>query len=239
LAPLLHHHHHHHRRRRRCRSLHVPSSHTPTKQAAAVRRTPLRVQNLRVNNVEIPNGKRIEVSLQYIYGIGQTTAQAILRETVRALVCFALVWFGCLLAVLFCSVIAVWVVMNGGGWLAREEAGPFVAENGLCRRRARTQRASPTHKHNNPNPQPKQGVENKKTYELGEDEVNKLREEVGKYTTESDLRRVVAQNIKRLKDIGCYRGRRHIAGLPVRGQRTKTNARTRKGKPKTVAGKKK
>lgn len=53
-------------------------------QAAAPRRTPLRVQNLRVNNVEIPNNKRIEISLQYIYGIGQTTAKAILRDTVRA-----------------------------------------------------------------------------------------------------------------------------------------------------------
>ncbi|KAG2427818.1 hypothetical protein HXX76_012140 [Chlamydomonas incerta] len=83
------------------------------------------------------------------------------------------------------------------------------------------------------------GVENKKTYELNEEEINKLRSEVEKYTTEADLRRVVAQNIKRLKDIGCYRGRRHIMGLPVRGQRTKTNARTRKGKAKTVANKKK
>lgn len=53
-------------------------------QAAAPRRTPLRVQNLRVNNVEIPNNKRIEISLQYIYGVGQTTAKAILRDTVRA-----------------------------------------------------------------------------------------------------------------------------------------------------------
>ncbi|KIY98479.1 hypothetical protein MNEG_9481 [Monoraphidium neglectum] len=119
---------------------------------------------LRVNNVEIPNSKRIEISLQYIYGIGSTTAQGILRDT---------------------------------------------------------------------------GVENKKTYELNEEDINKLREEVAKYTTESDLRRIVSQNIKRLKDIGCYRGRRHIAGLPVRGQNTKNNARTRKGKPKTVAGKKK
>jgi hypothetical protein len=57
---------------------------TPPPQASAPRRTPLRIQNLRVNNVEIPNGKRIEISLQYIYGIGQTTAQTILRETVRA-----------------------------------------------------------------------------------------------------------------------------------------------------------
>jgi small subunit ribosomal protein S13 len=57
----------------------------PASQASAPRRTPLRVQNLRVNNVEIPNGKRIEISLQYIYGIGSTTAQTILRETVRRL----------------------------------------------------------------------------------------------------------------------------------------------------------
>ncbi|EFJ42041.1 plastid/chloroplast ribosomal protein S13 [Volvox carteri f. nagariensis] len=133
-------------------------------QVAAPRRAPLHIMNLRINNVEIPNSKRIEVSLQYIYGIGQTTAQTILRDT---------------------------------------------------------------------------GVENKKTYELNEEEVNKLRQEVDKYTTEADLRRIVSQNIKRLKDIGCYRGRRHIMGLPVRGQRTKTNARTRKGKAKTVANKKK
>merc|ERR1712227_988320 len=68
------------------------------------------------------------------------------------------------------------------------------------------------------------GVNNKRTYELDENELQK--------------RRFYAINIKRLKDIGSYRGRRHIAGLPVHGQRTKTNARTRKGKRKTVAGKK-
>jgi small subunit ribosomal protein S13 len=132
--------------------------------AAPARRTPLRVTALRLNNVEIPNGKRIEISLQYIYGIGSTTSKAILRDA---------------------------------------------------------------------------GVENKRTHELTEEEITKLRDEVGKYTTEADLRRIVSQNIKRLKDIGSYRGRRHIMGLPVRGQRTKTNARTRKGKPKTVAGRKK
>ncbi|WIA10466.1 hypothetical protein OEZ86_000599 [Tetradesmus obliquus] len=136
----------------------------PVQVAVPRSRMPLKVQNLRVNNVEIPNSKKVEISLQYIYGIGSTTAKAILRDT---------------------------------------------------------------------------GVENKRCYELNEEEINKIREEVGKYTTEADLRRIVAQNIKRLKDIGCYRGRRHIMGLPVRGQRTKTNARTRKGKPKTVAGKKK
>jgi len=62
----------------------------PSTQASAPRRTPLRIQNLRVNNVEIPNGKRVEISLQYIYGIGQTTAQTILRETVRVCRCRAL-----------------------------------------------------------------------------------------------------------------------------------------------------
>lgn len=66
-----------------------------------------------------------------------------------------------------------------------------------------------------------------------------MRDEVEKYTTEGDLRRFNALNIKRLKEIGSYRGRRHIANLPCRGQRTKTNARTRKGKAKTVANKKK
>jgi small subunit ribosomal protein S13 len=59
------------------------------------------------------------------------------------------------------------------------------------------------------------------------------------YQVEGDLRRIEGMNIKRLMDIGCYRGRRHRAGLPVRGQRTRTNARTRKGVRKTVAGKKK
>ena len=81
-------------------------------QMAAPRRVPLRVQNLRINNVEVPTQKRIEISLQYIYGIGQTTAKTILRDT---------------------------------------------------------------------------GVENKKSFELNEEEINKIREEVGKYTTESDL----------------------------------------------------
>jgi small subunit ribosomal protein S13 len=116
-----------------------------------------------VGGVEIPNQKRIEFSLQYIYGIGHTTAKAILGET---------------------------------------------------------------------------GIENKRTRELSEEELTQLREEVDKYQTEGDLRRFNNLNIKRLKEISCYRGRRHIAGLPVRGQSSKTNARTRKGKAKPIAGKK-
>ena len=76
--------------------------------------------------------------------------------------------------------------------------------------------------------------------DLTEDDVVKLRDAIDKdYMVEGDLRREVQMNIKRLVDIGCYRGRRHRLGLPVRGQNTKNNARTRKGPKKIVAGKKK
>jgi small subunit ribosomal protein S13 len=76
--------------------------------------------------------------------------------------------------------------------------------------------------------------------DLTEDEVAKLREAIGKdVKVEGDLRREISLNIKRLMEIGCYRGLRHRKGLPVRGQRTKTNARTRKGPARTIAGKKK
>ena len=75
---------------------------------------------------------------------------------------------------------------------------------------------------------------------LTDDETQKLRAELeNNYKVEGDLRREVSMNIKRLMDIGCYRGLRHRLGLPVRGQNTKTNARTRKGPKRTVAGKKK
>ena len=76
--------------------------------------------------------------------------------------------------------------------------------------------------------------------DLSSDEVSRIREIIeNEYTVEGRLRTEISLNIKRLMDIGCYRGLRHRRGLPVRGQRTKTNARTRKGKRKTVAGKKK
>ena len=76
--------------------------------------------------------------------------------------------------------------------------------------------------------------------DLTEDEVAKIRDQIeNNYKVEGDLKREVQSNIKRLSDIGCLRGRRHRLGLPVRGQRTKTNARTRKGPKHTVAGKKK
>ena len=68
-----------------------------------------------------------------------------------------------------------------------------------------------------------------KVRDLTEDELEKLRQHVGRHTVEGDLRREIGMNIKRLMDLGCYRGLRHRRGLPVRGQRTKTNARTRKG----------
>ena len=69
----------------------------------------------------------------------------------------------------------------------------------------------------------------KKVKDLTDDELERLRNEVGKFTTEGDLRREISMSIKRLMDLGCYRGMRHREGLPVRGQRTRTNARTRKG----------
>jgi len=120
----------------------------------------------RISGVDIPNNKRSEIALTYIYGIGRVSALAIL-----------------------------------------EKAGIDPA---------------------------------KKAGDLTDDEIGKLRRviEAG-YQVEGDLRAQVSINIKRLVDIGCYRGLRHRKGLPVRGQRTKTNARTRKGPRKTIANKKK
>ena len=77
-------------------------------------------------------------------------------------------------------------------------------------------------------------AEDVKIRELSEEQIDKLRDEVGKFTVEGDLRREVTLNIKRLLDLGCYRGLRHRRSLPVRGQRTKTNARTRKGPRKPI-----
>lgn len=120
----------------------------------------------RIAGVDIPNQKRVEIALTYIYGIGQTSAKAILAKT------------------------------------------------GI-----------------NPDTRAK---------DLTEAEVAKLRDEIeAHYTVEGDLRRDVALNIKNMVEINCYRGIRHRKGLPVRGQRTKTNARTRKGPAKTIANKKK
>jgi len=119
----------------------------------------------RIAGVDIPNEKRVLVSLTYIFGVGPTLAEKILRDT-------------------------------------------------------------------NINP-------NVRAKDLTEDEVKRIATELEqKYTVEGALRRLVQSNVQRLKDIGCYRGLRHRRGLPVRGQRTKTNGRTRKGKAKTVATKK-
>ena len=120
----------------------------------------------RIAGVDIPNQKRVEIALTYIYGIG------------------------------------------------RKSANDILAKTGI-----------------NPDTRAK---------DLTEEEVAKLRDEIEKsYTVEGDLRRDVALNIKRMVEINCYRGIRHRKGLPVRGQRTKTNARTRKGPAKTIANKKK
>ena len=86
----------------------------------------------------------------------------------------------------------------------------------------------------------KAGVdEDKKVNEWNDDEIGAIREAVGSFKIEGELRSEVQLSIKRLMDIGCYRGIRHRTGLPLRGQRTKNNSRTRKGKRKTVANKKK
>jgi len=86
----------------------------------------------------------------------------------------------------------------------------------------------------------KAGVsEDKKVNEWNDDEIGAIRDAVGSFKIEGELRSEVQLSIKRLMDIGCYRGIRHRAGLPLRGQRTKNNSRTRKGKRKTVANKKK
>ena len=120
----------------------------------------------RIAGVDIPNNKRVEIALTYIYGIGRKSANDILAKT---------------------------------------------------------------------------GVDpDKRAKDLTEEEIAKLRDEIEtSYTVEGDLRRDVALNIKRMVEINCYRGIRHRKGLPVRGQRTKTNARTRKGPAKTIANKKK
>jgi small subunit ribosomal protein S13 len=78
-----------------------------------------------------------------------------------------------------------------------------------------------------------------KMKDVNDTDMEKLRDEVAKFTVEGDLRREISMNIKRLMDLGCYRGLRHRRGLPCRGQRTRTNARTRKGPRKSIAGAKK
>jgi small subunit ribosomal protein S13 len=81
-------------------------------------------------------------------------------------------------------------------------------------------------------------IRSTKMKDLTDAEMDRLRDQVAKFTVEGDLRREVTMSIKRLMDLGCYRGLRHRKGLPVRGQRTRTNARTRKGPRKAIAGKK-
>jgi len=120
----------------------------------------------RIAGVDLPRDKRIEIGLTYIYGIGLSRAQQIIKKT---------------------------------------GVNPDV-----------------------------------RVKDLEDADVIKLRETVeGDYLIEGDLRRQVNMNIKRLMDIGCYRGRRHRVGLPVRGQRTRTNSRTRRSGKRTIAGKKK
>jgi len=120
----------------------------------------------RIAGVNIPTGKRVEIALTYIHGIGRTTATKICEQV------------------------------------------------GIPPER--------------------------RVFDLTDDELSRIRDSIDKdYQVEGDLRREHAMNVKRLMDLGCYRGLRHRRGLPVRGQRTHTNARTRKGPAKAIAGKKK
>ena len=120
----------------------------------------------RISGVDLPREKRVEIGLTYIYGIGRTSADQILKAA---------------------------------------DVNPDT-----------------------------------RVRDLTDDEVRRLSDIINAdYTVEGDLRREIAMNINRLQEIGCYRGIRHRKGLPVRGQKTKTNARTRKGPKKTVANKKK
>jgi small subunit ribosomal protein S13 len=120
----------------------------------------------RISGIDLPRDKRVEIGLTYLYGIGLTSSQEILKAT---------------------------------------QVNPDT-----------------------------------RVRDLSEEDVAKLRTYIEEnYQIEGDLRRLEAMNIKRLGDIGTYRGRRHRQGLPVRGQRTRTNARTRRGRKLTVAGKKK
>ena len=120
----------------------------------------------RIAGVDIPNNKRVDIALTYIYGIGRKSATDILTKT---------------------------------------GIDPAI-----------------------------------RAKDLTEEDIAKLRDEIENfYTVEDDLRREVAMNIKNMVELNCYRGVRHRKGLPVRGQRTKTNARTRKGPAKTIANKKK
>ena len=119
----------------------------------------------RIKGVDIPNDKRIDIALTYIYGIGRQLSNKILKDA---------------------------------------KVNPDT-----------------------------------KARDLTEDEISRIRDEVSKYLVEGDLRREVGLNIKTKMEIGSYQGIRHRKGLPVRGQRTNRNARTRKGKGKTVANKKK
>jgi small subunit ribosomal protein S13 len=119
----------------------------------------------RIAGVDLPRGKRMEIALTYIFGIGRTSAKKILEKTEIDL--------------------------------------------------------------------------GKKSDDLTDDEINAIRGAIdAEFKVEGDLRREIATNIKRYMDLGCYRGLRHRRGLPVRGQRTSTNARTRKGPRKAIAGKK-
>ena len=150
----------------------------------------------RIVGVDIPNEKRVVVSLTYIYGIGDTTAKKICKD-----------------AKVSEDIRVKDLTDDQGNVISWSSAGALGFKGAKV-------------------------SEDIRVKDLTDEQLAALRNEIAKYHVEGDLRREVALNIKRLGEIGCYRGVRHRHGLPVRGQRTRTNARTRKGKRKTIANKK-
>ena len=208
----------------------------------------------RIAGVDIPREKRLEIALTYVFGIGRPTSLKVCAELglnpdtrVRDLTDDEV------------NRIRVYVDQNlrVEGDLRRDVAQDIKRKieigsyQGVRHRKGLPVRGQRTHTNARTRKGPKKTVANKivagsgvdaatKVRDLSEDEVLKIRAFIDQnLKVEGDLRREVAQDIKRKIEIGCYQGIRHRRGLPVRGQRTHTNARTRKGPKKTIAGRKK
>ena len=205
----------------------------------------------RIAGVDLPRDKRVEVGLTYIFGIGLSSSQEILKKTginpdtrvrdltedevqkIREVIGSEYKVEGDLRREGAMNVKRLIEINSYRG--KRHRAG-LPVRGQRSKTNARTRKG------------PRKAIAGKKTginpdtrvRDLTEDEVQKIREVIGsEYKVEGDLRREGAMNVKRLIEINSYRGKRHRAGLPVRGQRSKTNARTRKGPRKAIAGKKK
>ena len=206
----------------------------------------------RIAGVNIPTNKRVVIALQYIHGIGSRTAQDIMGKV-------NLPSERRVSQLTDAEVLQIREIIDRDymveGDLRREvqlnikRLMDLGCYRGLRHRKGLPVRGQRTHTNARTRKGPAKAVEicekvaipaPKRVNQLTDEEVLRIREIIDRdYQVEGDLRREIAMNIKRLMDLGCYRGLRHRKGLPVRGQRTHTNARTRKGPAKTIAGKKK